>query len=448
MSKSLCIRGERVSRRLFQSLLLGALFLCPLAAAQDAWRTPETAEFSGASPESEESFVSEPPKRTVLNRLQRKRLRRAKALLLKRAKKLREELKEEHFGDVRGEPEVTVCSLNLDNYGLKKDVGTLLGRRASKRLKRKEKSFVKVVVEVDCDVVALQGVLGDGYGRARAAAERLAKKLKKASKQDWSFFVGGSVHKSSHQAYLVKEENVRAISTFAHSDKRLPWFSPFVLNKFTRTPYEIRLAVKGKGKARSKNLYLLNIDFRQNVKAKEREPEIKKMQQAEGIRQLVELQLSKFTSDTPPILLVLGERDSVLGSASAELLEGSIHLRDFKKSQAVCELNENGFAKCPEKHGYPALLFGLFSSNVNKIKKPIRVIREGETKYYSRKSNKREDFFQKKQLLERSTDIYMIQPDLIYASEHYQYPNQFAVGTADVKKGLAHSPLVWVKLNW
>jgi hypothetical protein len=383
--------------------------------------------------------------------------------------------------DPRGEPELVVCSVNLNNYSTAKQVKKATrGKQGKKsRLRKKERSFVEAVNSAACQVIAVQGIVGAGIPGALEGLDRLQQQLSEGSDAAWKYYLGDSNHKSGFNAFFIQGKHIEVVTVRYLEDLALAQFEQFKEDEVFRGPIEVELKVKSKEHRQDRTVYLLNFHFRKNLKTSALEPEQGRMQLAESLRRHVRLQQAKFTGENPPIYIVLGDREGNKSAPATQILEGRIGLKDFH-SKGACRLldeeallaedsdeeveeeeEEEGkrkrrrkepikelFARCEAGTAGAKLLIGLIGENfIPAVPRTKREVDGEMLTFYSKKAEKeRRKEIQAQR--ERRSEIYLVPFDLRYAYLDYYRRPIFDSGFEEIERGRENSPLVWARINW
>ncbi len=394
--------------------------------------------------------------RKKLTKSQQHRIQVVKKRLAQESRRYWKKVQKTLAEDPRRERELRMCSVNVANYGEFKDVKRILQKISKFKLQKLEQSLVQAITEVNCDIVALQGIIGRNRATAETALEKLSKKISKKEATYRSYLLE-SGHKYARQGFLVRSE-VEVVRTWAFTDTLLPRFEVFERTKFPRAPSAIWLKVKKKGGelnkeggAETKEVVFLTMQLQDDLILRKAETEVMKMQLAEGIRQLVETQ----ANDNPQqIWVIAGDRVGLRTSPSAQILTGRLRLAEFK-SEGKCRRLDNvspgeSTYECGEGAHYPASLVGLLSTTTTWLS-PLQLRMKEENgekvRSYVRKKP-RPPVLSSKDRLAQSAEIYMLPRDLQYALMEFGKFGEYAVGKKKVANQLIGSPLLWVDINW
>lgn len=393
------------------------------------------------------------PRKARMNKGRRYRLKRIKKQIAKRVAKQRAFYREQYTIDYRGEPEVRICSANINNTGVRRDVKRLLGKDALLGLIAKERAFAEAAAQARCDIVALQALLGRDLIQQQNALDRLILRLEKKGSEGWKTAIGQSHQRFSTNAFLYRSERVELLRSVSHENIRLPRFDEFRFKRFTRSPFEGVFRVSGRGGAETKTLRIFNFHFHGKLIDHVPDQEPYRMQMAETLRQMILKEEKKLDPSDPPIIVVAGDTAALRNSPSAKILEGRIVLRQFKPG-GPCSLLEGHRFTCAPAPENPVTLLSLF--NVQIPEKPVvfkRVVsgeEEGSKKtlYFWKPPTAVERLELRKLQIQRTTDIYMLNADLPYAQESPYLEGRYSIGVREFYNKVPMSPLVWVDLNW
>lgn len=383
-----------------------------------------------------------------LSKQQKKRIEEVRERIRQRALDYRKDLWRLRMADRRGSAEASFCGVNFNNYGTQSDVNRLLRGNDRALHRKKERSLLKQISRVGCSVVAVQGIMGKDRASATEAMRYFAERLSEDTEQHWESFVGDSNHKLAYNGFLVNTDRVSVINFASHTDKLLPRFGPFQEKKFLRSPVQLAVRVSSEDGSSFREFILITTDLQKALVVRTPEKEIVRMQQAEAVRQLVEISKRETKTVGDPIVILFAERNASRYSATAKLIEGTLYLTEFRNDRN-CTLAEdqNGYT-CNESRVAPKELFGLLSEGSPAMPD---FVREKVGEDYRWKPVDPKALEKQRPLpaeIERTTEIYMRQADLPYAWRKDNSPGRYAAFSAPVDNGLEHSPFVWVVINW
>lgn len=334
--------------------------------------------------------------------------------------------------DPRGPAELIVCSQNLNNYGALGDVRVRIPGVSDWDLARKEEALVHRFAARRCDVVAVQEVLGKGEGRGKAALEKLAAALRRATGRSFAVRVGASSDPLSRVGFLVAEDRAAVLNVTSYNNVELPKLSEKQKPRdFARGPLEVQLRVKGIGESSSKSVNIINIHFKSKRGAAEDPAQLEwetyRMEMAEAVRRILELRHKRSFSRGDSILAVVGDRNSNFDVASAKILEGVVTLKSFQ-GDAPCRLSQRGVPLCQGGGYFPQRMFSVLTSDAEARQQPGTF---------------------------RMGDVYSWLDDILMPAESLPFAWASYDNSGDYNSGVVYEPadasdhaMVWVALNW
>lgn len=388
------------------------------------------------------------------------------------------------FKDRRGEKELRLCSVDFNGYGNFTDVKKILRDKAPASVGKRGRELLEAIVQARCDLVAAQGLIGQGIGRLEAAVDVFAKKLSKRTKNDWRYLVGGAQSKNGFEGFLYRVQLITVMEMVTHDDKILPETAIAQIETFPRPPLQLSIRVRGKGKSEPRVLEIFNVNFSGNPEGDLQESG--RMILAEGVRQIVDFLQGVAARTEKSIFIVVGQRVSGRRSPTARILEGTLRLSDFNEG-GKCSLvpqHKNMSASCSDALNRPLNLSPLLENSFaerkttwKEISQRWREIKEAQAEEASlalaaaaedgenapeeaagdeaQESDAAQglapeavDDPTKKAERGMCSDIYMFPKDLKIAWRKHYTPGRYMVGTEAADNGLKDCPLVWVDLNW
>lgn len=425
--------------------------------------TPEDTGHGGHGDTAASAAPTIAPQRTIaeiygprayrqgLSKVQQRRLRQLVPIQRAVAREIRVK------ADPRGEAELRVCTVHLNNFGPATEFKRLMkGETPEKRVAR-ESSAVKAIAAAGCDVVALQAIYGVSFSRAQGAVEGLVKKLSRLTDAEWTIQMEEGTKQLLWGAFLIKEGAGEVLRSESVDGLRPAPFGPTPVRDVTRAPTTLSIKVRGKGSAQSKIVTLVNYDLRHALAGKTPDTAFVRVQLAEVLRGVVEKFALQDQVVNPQLLVLLGDRNDVRDSAPMQVLEGRLRLSDFTED-GTCKLEGEKELKlrCSEVKRKGKLLFGLISENAFGMRKRPPAPKPPPAKHEEEKAEGEQTDAEEKKVLKRpppvvetrTSEIYLTQRDLKYARLLSDSLSRYRVGTEPVRNGLADSPLAWVELNW
>lgn len=438
---------------------------------EEKWDIP-----GGASANSKPTGMLLPGEQmTTLNRSERTRFEKVKKLRDSRAIARRRELLGSRARDPRGPKEARVCSLNLQNFGAKPELLRIVKAKGARGLKSREKAIVTAVLDTQCDVVAIQGIVGRSIRYAREGLNTLIERLEKKSEQKWTAVVAQSVKELGFNGFLVRG-TVDRLGSKTHLDLALPAVGKKPPEKFARAPFELEVQVRRKGDDSVRRFLFLNFHFQRSLTPVSSESELYRMHMAEVIRELaVEREREERARDpvTAPTVIVLGDLVSISRSAPGFVMSGRLRQADFETGGG-CELDTPPPAPSPGKkkpkeeaapeEEKPAPILNGLGFRCSKLPTHLRVLwnpllenpppgprferSKKEGVRWIRKSPSKTALQEWKAKRALSSGIYMFQVDLPLARVQATDSLSCNAGAETLGGFPTQSPLVWVDLNW
>jgi len=333
--------------------------------------------------------------------------------------------------DPRGEPELIVCSQNLENYGSFADYSTRM-RGNEREFAEKEKALIKRFIDTGCDVIAVQEIIASSAESAKEALERLAHGLRLTTNRFFEARVGESNDRMLHIGFLVARDRARILNTVSYARVELPQIADRQRPRgFSRGPFEIQLLVQGRDGSPDKTVNLVNMHFKsmsgRNPDPANLEWETYRMEMSEALRRIVRERHRASFESGETILIVLGDRNSHPDSASAHILKGTLTLAHFE-AEGPCRLSKRGKPLCQKGTIQAKQLFSVLTGDPVTKLQPGTILYAGN--YYW------------------IDDILMPAYSLPYAWERFDSEGRYAGGVLYTPKEASDHGLVHVTLNW
>ncbi len=336
-------------------------------------------------------------------------------------------------GDSRGAPELVICSQNLDNYGTYADTRARESNMSQKQYEAKEAALVQRFLEAECDVIAVQEVLGKTEELAELALGRLALELRKRTNRNFEARVGPSNDPKARVGFLIANDRARVLNRVSYVNVELPKINEKQKQRFfSRGPLELQLEVQPRGESFVKTVTLITFHFKSKASMGGQDPtglefEPYRMEMSDALRRIVNSRHDKALAAGETILVLLGDRNSNFDSASARILEGSLFLSDFQGS-APCRLSKRGVPLCHPKTAKPQRLFSVLTMNPETKNLP------GSIRY--------------KGIYSWIDDIILPSESLPFAWKEANKEGTYASGVVYEPTEASDHALVWTKLNW
>lgn len=334
--------------------------------------------------------------------------------------------------DPRGQPELTVCSQNLENFGTFADAKRKDPELLEEEYLRRQKNIALRLSRQSCDVIALQEVVGKTAEVAQQALNGLNGVLRQVTGRIFDVRLSDAREPLTRVGYLIARDRAEILNTVTYSSISLPKLTPKQKPaEFLRSPVELQLRVKPLGESAAKTVTLVNFHFKSKAD-REGDPaqlewETLRMQMSEGLRRIVENRHAQSFASGETILVVLGDRNSNFDTASAKILEGQLTLQAFQ-GEAPCRLSKHGLPLCRPDAVKPQRLFSVLTTD------PQTRSQSGTYRYNG------QSFW--------LDDILMPAESLRFAWESFESSGDYASGTSNDPAEVSDHALVWVRLNW
>lgn len=334
--------------------------------------------------------------------------------------------------DPRGDPELIICDQNLGNFGALRDVQSRDTSVDSTQLLNKQIDLVKRFVKHNCDIIAVQEVLGRTPELAHQALKQLTDLLQKRTNRFFVSVVGEGEDPLSRVAFLYARDKVSLLNTVIYNNVELPRLSPEDKPEFfARAPLEVQFTTKPGVNSIQKVISLVNIHFKSKRAGRDDpaalEWETTRMVMAEAVRRIALNRHQKSVSLGDSIVIILGDRNSSQFSASARILEGTLRLTNFQ-NEGGCRLSESGFPLCKANVSGPKDFISVLTDDPETKTQPGTFRYEGKYHWLD--------------------DILLPQESLRYAFTRYDQPGDYDVGLVTEYPKASDHGMVYVRLNW
>ena len=334
--------------------------------------------------------------------------------------------------DPRGKPELTLCSQNLENYGLPEVAMRRDSSLGMADFEAKENAIVRRIVKTGCDVIAVQEVLGSDEEQAKAGLKRLATALRARTNRTFDIKVSLSNDQISRVGFLVAKDRAEIANAVSYARVELPKISEKQKPRFfARGPLEVQLLVKPREGSAPKTVTLVTFHFKSKAGGKDDparlEWETYRMEMAEALRRIVDNRHAQSYAQGDTILALLGDRNSNFDVASAKILEGQLALSQFQE-EGVCRLSKRGVALCQAGAALPQRLFSVLTTD------PIIGKQAGTHTYKGQYS--------------WLDDIIMPHASLPFAWKDFASEGEYDAGVVYEPKEASDHALTYVRLNW
>jgi predicted extracellular nuclease len=338
-----------------------------------------------------------------------------------------------HVGDdPRGEPDLVVCSQNLKLFGT---YAVMKARSPGYKLSQYELKVEELVTRFrreQCDVIAVQEVMGKSEAEGKAALAELIRVLRRDTGRIYESRIAPPADGAMTTGFLVARDRAEILQAFSYARVELPRISKKQKPRiFSRMPLEIQLAVTSREGELRKTVSVVNFHFK-SKRGGEGDPtglewETYRMEMSEALRRILEARHEGSFASGESVLLVLGDRNSNFDVASARILEGSLTLGSFM-SGGPCRLSKRGVPLCKVDSELPRKLFSVITSNKDAMPQSGTFSYKGEYSWLD--------------------DILMPAESLRYAWTTAYSEGSYNAGALYTPKDASDHAMVYVKLNW
>lgn len=244
----------------------------------------------------------------------------------------------------------TVCTQNLYNYGEVKAVAKRT-KKSARDLDIQKKGFVKLFVKADCDVIAVQELIGNKLKEVELVLKNLTNELNQASNKNFTYQTGNS-NDIAKLGFLYSQNKFRKTFSRSYSKHLLPKINYNERNRyFSRGP--LRLDLENITTSEKYSFY--NIHFKSQSSFHLHDSsgykfEFDRMQMAQALKDIA--------SSSDSTTIILGDRNSKANSASANILFGKYDLNYFKEN--LCKLSDSREARCRDSVDNSSIFYSTF----------------------------------------------------------------------------------------
>ena len=246
---------------------------------------------------------------------------------------------------------VRVCSQNLFRYGSKK---------RQKGSKKQLQFLADRILDAKCDLVGVQEVYGKTERTAEQNLAKLVSLLEKRSGNRYRQYLGRTHDSYIRNGFIMRAEVGTVLDVQHYFRTPLPRLrkNRGPAGRYARGPLALLVQLSGPSKQK---LYVTTLHFKSMSNAYKDTSKTSfeglRLQMAQGLREQVFEEVQAAGKDVVPV--ILGDRNSPQGSASAEVLEGRRRLSEFRS--AACRIGDSFEAVCRNRKKQDPLLVGLFS---------------------------------------------------------------------------------------
>lgn len=334
--------------------------------------------------------------------------------------------------DPRGEPDLVVCSQNLKLFGTFQSLKQKSPQYTQREHDIKIAELVERFAAVNCDVIAVQEIIGRTQEIAEAGLQELVKELQRVTNRFYDLRVGPPAEGGMTLGFLVAKDRATILNALSYARVELPKLSPKEKPRvFPRTPLEVQLSVNSRESSQSKTVTLVNFHFK-SKRGEATDPtglewETYRMEMAEALRRIVEQRHKSAFASSETMLILLGDRNSNFDVASARILEGSLGLSNFR-ANGGCRLSKRGLAICKAETEMPRRLFSVLTTTRSPQALPGTFEYNGEYSWLD--------------------EILLPAESLPYVWASAFSDSKYSSGVIYRPKDASDHAMVYVKLNW
>jgi len=266
---------------------------------------------------------------------------------------------------------LTVCSQNLNNFGLESRSRKSKNKKSNKNRSKRRKGaqlnhLVNRIIEAKCDLVAVQELTGKNHKLSLGRLRVLSKALTKIDGRNYKVFAGPSRDDRIRNGFILASDVAEKIDTESLIDDNLPGFRrndrPA---RFSRGPYILKFRVPGS----DEKLALINVHFKSKASSYKDKTKTK--------FELLRMRMAAKVSDEAESLLkdgyvvmVAGDFNSRRESSSLDILSGELELSRFSvgRDEASCRVDKRLESQCRNVKAQQSLVPVLANAIENKQK--------------------------------------------------------------------------------
>jgi len=248
--------------------------------------------------------------------------------------------------DARGAEDLVVCSQNLQMFGTLQSVKREMKGMTQARYEKKVKGLIDRFTREECDIIGVQELLGKPGKGLEDGLKILIDRLAKEGRS-YGYIYGEGEDRFIRVGYLYAKDKVTPVRINSYRKVELP---RLLVNDrpqfYLRAPLEVEFAVRGE---KSKKVIVVNIHFKSQAGGKgdpsQLDWETVRMEMAEGLRRILAQRYKDDLMTGKRPIIIIGDRNSHLDSASAMILEGRLRLSDFSE-KGSCRISSKGVPLC------------------------------------------------------------------------------------------------------
>lgn len=330
--------------------------------------------------------------------------------------------------DPRSDEDLVICSQNLQMFGTLSAVKREMKGITQARYEKKVKGLVERFTSEECDIIALQELLGKPGKGLEEGLKILIDRLARQGRS-YDYIYGEGEDKFIRVGYLYAKDKVTPVRINSYRRVELPRLLPNDRPQFyLRAPLEVEFAVRGD---KPKKVIVVNIHFKSQAGGKgdpsQLDWETLRMEMAEGLRRILAQRYKDdlLTGQRP--VVIVGDRNSHFDSASAMILEGRLRLSDFSE-KGSCRISSKGVPLCRGGTGRGQVFSSVLTLDPQTGKLEGSHFFKGQGSWLD--------------------DILLSTTSLKFARKSTQREGDYDSGLVSEPKGASDHSMAYVKLNW
>jgi predicted extracellular nuclease len=333
-----------------------------------------------------------------------------------------------HDRDPRGAEDLVICSQNLQMFGTFKSVKREMKGMTQARYNQKVKGLIDRFTRQECDIIGVQELLGKPGKGLEDGINILTDGLSKGGRSYGSIY-GEGEDRFIRVGYLYAKDKVTPVRISSYRKVELPRLLANNRPQFyLRAPLEVEFAIRGE---KPKKVIVVNIHFKSQAGGS-RDPsqldwETVRMEMAEGLRRVLAQRYKDDIMTGKRPVVIVGDRNSHLDSASAMILEGRLRLSDFSE-KGLCRISSKGVPLCRGGAGRGQVFSSVLTTD------PQTGKLEG-SHYYKGKGSWLDD-------------ILLSTTSLKFARKSSKGEGDYDSGLISEPKDVSDHAMAYVKLNW
>ncbi len=330
--------------------------------------------------------------------------------------------------DPRGAEDLVICSQNLQMFGTLKSVKREMKGMTQARYDKKVNGLIERFTSEECDIIGVQELLGKPGKGLEDGIDVLIERLAKEGRS-YGYIYGEGEDRFIRVGYLYAKDKVTPVRINSYRRVELPRLLANNRPQFyLRAPLEVEFAVRGE---KPKKIVVVNIHFKSQAGGKgdpaQLDWEAVRMEMAEGLRRVLAQRYKDDIMTGKRPVIIIGDRNSHLDSASAMILEGRLRLSDFSENGS-CRISSKGIALCRGGTGRGQVFSSVLTTDPQTGKLEGSHFYKGQGSWLD--------------------DILLTTTSLRYARKSITREGDYDSGLISEPKDASDHAMAYVKLNW